>query len=112
MLAVFADDFIYQGSATAAVASCATRFGGFVATERPFAQSTPEVSIGDSLAVTNNHRLRRLVLAILTLIVNIICAHGRSGVGFGSESLLVSQQTLQSHARESPAPRQGTWKNE
>jgi len=71
LLTVFADDFIDQGAATAAVAACATRLGGFVSTERAFAQSTPEVSIGYSLTVTNNHRLRRSVLVILTFIVNI-----------------------------------------
>ena len=71
MLAVFTDYFIDQGTTSATVASCATRFGGLVSAERPFAQGAPDVSISDSLAVTNDHRLRRLVLVILTFIVNI-----------------------------------------
>ena len=71
MLAVFADYFIDQSATSAAVASCATSFGGFVPAERSFAQSAPDVSISDSLTVTNNHRLRILGLVILTFIVNI-----------------------------------------
>jgi hypothetical protein len=71
LLAVFADYFIDQGATSAAVASGVTRFGGFISAERSFAQSAPDVSISDSLTVTNDHRLRRLVLVTLTFIVNI-----------------------------------------
>ena len=57
-LIVFAYDFVDQRTAAATIASRTAGLGALTAVERPFPQSAPEVSISDSLAVTNDHWLR------------------------------------------------------